>query len=93
MAPARHQERSAGAGGGHQQAVCEAWRWAKLGLDPEGLLPTLMAGAASNWFLDKRGATLRGGEVSPQGFKVRQHAQGPTRRPASMRDSGTCARP
>ena len=40
----------------------------KLGLAPESLLPTLMAGAAGNWFLDKRGATMLRDEFAP-GFK------------------------
>lgn len=54
---------------GINEAVCEGLALAeKLGLDPERLLPTLMAGAASNWFLDKRGATMLAGEFAP-GFK------------------------
>jgi len=54
---------------GINEAVCESLAFAeKLGLDPERLLPTLMAGAASNWFLDKRGATMLRGEFTP-GFK------------------------
>ena len=36
---------------------------------PDRLLPTLMAGAASNWFLDKRGATMLRDEFSV-GFKL-----------------------
>ena len=44
---------------GIAQAVCEGLALSeKLGLDPERLLPTLAAGAAGNWFLDKRGATM-----------------------------------
>jgi 3-hydroxyisobutyrate dehydrogenase len=54
---------------GIAQAVCEGLALgAKLGLDPEKLLPTLAAGAAGNWFLDKRGATLLAGEFG-SGFK------------------------
>lgn len=40
----------------------------KLGLNPDKLLPTLLAGAASNWFLEKRGATMLRDEFTP-GFK------------------------
>jgi 3-hydroxyisobutyrate dehydrogenase len=55
---------------GIAQAVCEGLALSeKLGLDPERLLPTLMAGAASNWFLDKRGATMLHDEFSV-GFKL-----------------------
>jgi 3-hydroxyisobutyrate dehydrogenase len=55
---------------GIAQAVCEGLALSeKLGLDPERLLPTLMAGAASNWFLDKRGATMLYDEFSV-GFKL-----------------------
>ena len=44
---------------GIAQAVCEGLALSeRLGLDPERLLPTLGAGAAGNWFLDKRGATM-----------------------------------
>lgn len=54
---------------GIAQAVCEGLALgAKLGLDPEKLLPTLAAGAAGNWFLDKRGATMLTGEFA-SGFK------------------------
>jgi 3-hydroxyisobutyrate dehydrogenase len=54
---------------GINEAVCEGLALGeKLGLDAERLLPTLMAGAASNWFLDKRGATMLAGEFAP-GFK------------------------
>ena len=41
----------------------------KLGLDPAALLPTLGAGAAGNWFLEKRGATMLHNEFSV-GFKL-----------------------
>ena len=54
---------------GINQAVCEGLALGeKLGLDPDKLLPTLMSGAAANWFLDKRGATMLRGEFAP-GFK------------------------
>ena len=54
---------------GINEAVCEGLALGeKLGLDPAKLLPTLMAGAASNWFLDKRGATMLRDEFNP-GFK------------------------
>ncbi len=54
---------------GINEAVCEGLALGEtLGLDPERLLPTLMAGAASNWFLDKRGATMLRDEFAP-GFK------------------------
>jgi len=55
---------------GIAQAVCEGLALAeKLGLEAERLIPTLMAGAAGNWFLDKRGATLLRNEFSV-GFKL-----------------------
>ena len=54
---------------GINQAVCEGLALGeKLGLDPQRLLPTLGAGAAGNWFLDKRGATMLRNEFTP-GFK------------------------
>lgn len=54
---------------GIAQAVCEGLALGeKLGLDPALLLPTLGAGAAANWFLDKRGATMLRSEFAP-GFK------------------------
>jgi len=54
---------------GINEAVCEGLALAeKLGLDAEQLLPTLMAGAAGNWFLDKRGASMLRSEFTP-GFK------------------------
>lgn len=54
---------------GINEAVCEGLALGeKLGLDPEKLLPTLMAGAAGNWFLEKRGATMLKGQFAP-GFK------------------------
>ena len=55
---------------GIAQAVCEGLALSeKLGLDPDRLLPTLLAGAASNWFLDKRGATMLKNEFAV-GFKL-----------------------
>jgi 3-hydroxyisobutyrate dehydrogenase len=55
---------------GIAQAVCEGLALAeRLGLDPERLLPTLGAGAAGNWFLDKRGATMLRDEFKV-GFKL-----------------------
>ena len=54
---------------GINEAVCEGLALAeRLGLDPAVLLPTLGAGAAGNWFLDKRGATMLRDEFVP-GFK------------------------
>jgi 3-hydroxyisobutyrate dehydrogenase len=55
---------------GIAQAVCEGLALSEhLGLDPQRLLPTLGAGAAGNWFLDKRGATMLKNEFSV-GFKL-----------------------
>lgn len=55
---------------GIAQAVCEGLALGeKLGLDGETLIPTLLAGAAGNWFLDKRGATMLHDEFSV-GFKL-----------------------
>lgn len=54
---------------GINEAVCEGLALGeKLGLAPDKLLPTLMAGAANNWFLEKRGATMLRDEFTP-GFK------------------------
>jgi len=54
---------------GIAQAVCEGLAFGEaLGLKPESLVPTLAAGAAGNWFLDKRGATMMAGNYTP-GFK------------------------
>ena len=54
---------------GIAQAVCEGLALGeKLGLDPALLVPTLAAGAAGNWFLDKRGATMLADNFTP-GFK------------------------
>jgi len=55
---------------GIAQAVCEGLALSeRLGLDPERLLPTLGAGAAGNWFLEKRGATMLKDEFKV-GFKL-----------------------
>ncbi|MFZ0871706.1 MAG: NAD(P)-dependent oxidoreductase [Rhodanobacter sp.] len=55
---------------GIAQAVCEGLALGDaLGLDPDRLIPTLGAGAAGNWFLDKRGATMLRDEFSV-GFKL-----------------------
>jgi 3-hydroxyisobutyrate dehydrogenase len=54
---------------GINEAVCEGLALGeKLGLDPARLLPTLMAGAAGNWFLEKRGETMLRDAFAP-GFK------------------------
>lgn len=54
---------------GIAQAVCEGLAFGEaLGLEPESLVPTLAAGAAGNWFLDKRGATMMASTFAP-GFK------------------------
>ena len=54
---------------GINEAVCEGLALGvALGLEADKLLPTLMSGAAANWFMDKRGATLLRGEFVP-GFK------------------------
>lgn len=54
---------------GIAQAVCEGLAFGEaLGLKPESLVPTLAAGAAGNWFLDKRGASMLAGQFTP-GFK------------------------
>ena len=55
---------------GIAQAVCEGLALSEqLGLDPARLLPTLGAGAAGNWFLEKRGATMLANEFTV-GFKL-----------------------
>ena len=54
---------------GIAQAVCEGLALGeKLGLSADRLVPTLAAGAAGNWFLDKRGATMLADNFTP-GFK------------------------
>jgi 3-hydroxyisobutyrate dehydrogenase len=55
---------------GIAQAVTEGLALGEaLGLDADALLPTLGAGAAGNWFLEKRGATMLRNEFSV-GFKL-----------------------
>lgn len=55
---------------GIAQAVTEGLALGEaLGLDADRLIPTLAAGAAGNWFLDKRGATMLRDEFSI-GFKL-----------------------
>ena len=55
---------------GIAQAVCEGLALGEaLGLDPERLIPTLGAGAAGNWFLEKRGASMLRDEFAV-GFKL-----------------------
>jgi 3-hydroxyisobutyrate dehydrogenase len=55
---------------GIAQAVTEGLALgAALGLDPQRLLPTLQAGAANSWFLEKRGETMLRDEFSV-GFKL-----------------------
>ena len=55
---------------GIAQAVCEGLALGeKLDLDADTLIPTLLAGAAGNWFLDKRGATMLRDEFTV-GFKL-----------------------
>jgi 3-hydroxyisobutyrate dehydrogenase len=55
---------------GIAQAVCEGLALGEaLGLDADKLLPTLGAGAAANWFMDKRGATMLRAQYTP-GFKL-----------------------
>lgn len=73
---------------GINEAVCEGLALGeKLGLDPQRLLPTLMAGAASNWFLDKRGATMLRDEFAP-GFKCAHMLKDLKIVHGAMRDSG-----
>ena len=55
---------------GIAQATCEGLALGEaLGLDADTLLPTLMAGAANSWFLEKRGATMLKNQFSV-GFKL-----------------------
>ncbi len=55
---------------GIAQAVCEGLALGEaLGLDPARLIPTLGAGAAGNWFLEKRGASMLRNEFGV-GFKL-----------------------
>jgi 3-hydroxyisobutyrate dehydrogenase len=54
---------------GIAQAVCEGLALGeRLGLAADRLVPTLAAGAAGNWFLDKRGASMLADDFTP-GFK------------------------
>lgn len=54
---------------GIAEAVCEGLALGEaLGLDAQRLVPTLAAGAAGNWFLDKRGLTMLASDFTP-GFK------------------------
>lgn len=54
---------------GINEAVCEALALAEqLELPPERLINVLAAGAAGNWFLDKRGKTMLASQFEP-GFK------------------------
>lgn len=60
---------------GINEAVCEALALGeRLGLSADALLPTLMAGAAANWFLDKRGASMLRDQFTP-GFKCAHMAK------------------
>ena len=55
---------------GIAQAVTEGLALGEaLGLEADKLLPTLLAGAAQSWFLDKRGATMLRNEFGV-GFKL-----------------------
>lgn len=55
---------------GIAQAVCEGLALAQaLDLDPKSLLPVLGGGAAGNWFLEKRGATMMADRFDV-GFKL-----------------------
>lgn len=58
---------------GINQAVTEALAFgAARGLDTEKLIEVTGQGAAGNWFLDHRGASMTGGRFEP-GFKVVLH--------------------
>jgi 3-hydroxyisobutyrate dehydrogenase len=58
---------------GINQAVAEALAFgAAQGLDMEKLIAVVAGGAAGNWFLDKRGATMTQGIFTP-GFKLALH--------------------
>ena len=60
---------------GINQAVTEALAFGKAhGLPMTDLIRCLSSGAAGNWFLDHRGATMVRGEY-PLGFKVELHAK------------------
>jgi 3-hydroxyisobutyrate dehydrogenase len=58
---------------GINQAVTEALAFAQAqGLPIEKVIEVTSAGAAGNWFLDKRGLTMANGTVAP-GFKLALH--------------------
>ncbi len=58
---------------GINQAVTEALAFgAEQGLDMNKLIDVVAGGAAGNWFLDKRGATMVRGSFAP-GFKLALH--------------------
>jgi 3-hydroxyisobutyrate dehydrogenase len=58
---------------GINQAVAEALAFgAAQGLDMEKVIAVVSGGAAGNWFLDKRGATMTQGIFTP-GFKLALH--------------------
>ena len=58
---------------GINQAVTEALAFGTAqGLDAERLIEVISQGAAGNWFLDHRGASMTGGRFDP-GFKVALH--------------------
>jgi 3-hydroxyisobutyrate dehydrogenase len=60
---------------GINQAVTEALAFGEAhGLPMDDLIRSLSGGAAGNWFLDHRGATMVRGEY-PLGFKVSLHAK------------------
>ena len=55
---------------GIAQGVCEGLALGEaLGLDADTLISTLLTGAAGNWFLDKRGASMLRDEFKV-GFKL-----------------------
>ncbi|MDN5924566.1 MAG: NAD(P)-dependent oxidoreductase [Xanthomonadales bacterium] len=55
---------------GIAEAVCEGLALGEaLGLKADALLPVLGSGAAGNWFLDKRGASMLRDDFTP-GFKL-----------------------
>lgn len=58
---------------GINQAVTEALAFAQAqNLPMEKVIEVIAGGAAGNWFLDKRGATMTNGTFEP-GFKLRLH--------------------
>jgi 3-hydroxyisobutyrate dehydrogenase len=60
---------------GINQAVTEALAFGEAhGLPMDALIRSLSGGAAGNWFLEHRGATMTRGEY-PLGFKVELHAK------------------